>query len=259
MNLRTERPKSAFFILALFALSLLAIAAVNSACGKHAEEGQTETAEEGRAAVIVEGLNTLEGTVKLVHGPFLYIPEIVGFDVVLPAGIDASGLAGRSVRLEGEFHRETPSILTAVRIDVLEEENKYSNFYTKSEGETPLSFFNQHDREGYPALKLTTASASEAWEGKGRGRVFGRLEKRTVTEADVQNETNVISVSDEKGNLVGRILVDGISEFAAYGMKKLRLFDSFWFYLEIKESVEAKTRTKTLDLFRADVVFAGLY
>jgi len=42
-------------------------------------------------------------------------------------------------------------------------------------------------------------------------------------------------------------------------MRKLRLFDSFWLYLDIKDTVDAKVRTRSKELFRADVIYAGLY
>ncbi|MEW5902504.1 MAG: hypothetical protein AB1715_13645, partial [Acidobacteriota bacterium] len=58
---------------------------------------------------------------------------------------------------------------------------------------------------------------------------------------------------------IGKVLVDGVSDFANYYIKKLRLFDRFWFYLNIKESVDVKVRRRTRELFHADVVFAGLY
>lgn len=251
MKLRTDSPRKTLVILGVFVMSLFFIAAVNSACKKEGAEEQAGTEEAGRAAMIEEGLNTVEGTVKLVHGPFLYIPEAVGFDVVLPAGTDASALEGKKVRLSGEFHRDKPSILSAARIEVLEEGGAAQVFFEKAAEAAEPSFFNQRERESYPVLKLTTTAAADAWEGKGKGRVFGKLEQ--------QGATNVISVSDDKGKPLGKILVDGVSDFAVYSMKKLRLFDSFWFYLEIKESVEAKTRAKSKELFHADVAFTGLY
>ena len=57
-----------------------------------------------------------------------------------------------------------------------------------------------------------------------------------------------------------KIIVDNISEYASfYLLKKLRLFDKFEFYLNIKDSVPANQRAKAKEIFHADVVFAGLY
>jgi len=259
MKLKTDSPKKTIAILGFFILSLFVMAALNSACSKQAGEEQPEAEKAGKVAMIEEGMNTCEGTVKLVHGPFLYVPEIAGFDVVIPADIDASELEGKSVRVEGVFNMEKPSILTAVRIDFREGETRYRNFFEKTGDEVAQPFFNQHDRELYPSLELKTANASDAWEGKERGKVYGRLEKTSAAGEGEQRDAYAISVSDDKGNTLGTILVDSINDFALYSIKKLRLFDEFWFYLNIKESVESRTRARTKELFHADVVFAGLY
>ncbi|MBN2199936.1 MAG: hypothetical protein JW747_08840 [Candidatus Aminicenantes bacterium] len=259
MKLKTDSPKKTIAILGFFILSLCVVAALNSACGKQAGEEQAVTPEAGEVAMIEEGLNTCEGTVRFVHGPFFYVPEIAGFDVVLPAGADASELEGRAVRVEGVFDMEKPSILAAERIDVREGESKYAKFFEKSEGQIDPPFLNQHDRNLYPALEIKKATASDAWEGKERGKVFGRLEKTSVAAEGGQQDVFKISVSDDKGQSLGTILVDSISDYALYSIKKLRLFDDYWFYLNIKESVEAKARARSKELFHADVVFAGLY
>jgi len=39
----------------------------------------------------------------------------------------------------------------------------------------------------------------------------------------------------------------------------LRLFNRFWFYLDIKDTVDKKVRLKTKELFHADVLLAGLF
>ncbi len=54
-------------------------------------------------------------------------------------------------------------------------------------------------------------------------------------------------------------MVDTMSEYAGYYLKKLRLFDKFYFYLTVKESVPANQRAKAKEIFHADVSFAGLY
>ncbi len=83
-----------------------------TACNKEAAVGEEQAgaSETGMTAMVKEGLNEFEGTVKLAHGPFVYIPEIVGFDVIVPASVDTAGLEGKPVRLEGEFKRDNPSL-----------------------------------------------------------------------------------------------------------------------------------------------------
>ena len=56
-----------------------------------------------------------------------------------------------------------------------------------------------------------------------------------------------------------KILVDNETDFARYYIKKLSLFKEFWFYLEVKTTVDVKVRRKSRELFHADVLFAGLY
>jgi hypothetical protein len=85
------------------------------------------------------------------------------------------------------------------------------------------------------------------------------MEKQAVAEGGVQKEVVRIALADDKGVLIGKVIVDSLNDYAAYYIKKLRLFDSFWFYLKVKDSIDPKTRTATKDLFHADVVFAGLY
>jgi hypothetical protein len=69
----------------------------------------------------------------------------------------------------------------------------------------------------------------------------------------------MISIADDKGKEIGKVIVDGFTAYANYYVKKLRLFDTFWFYINIKDSVDKKVRPKTKELFHADVVFTGLY
>ena len=66
-------------------------------------------------------------------------------------------------------------------------------------------------------------------------------------------------IVNDKNEEVGRILVDSITDSALYYVKKLRLFEKFWFYLTIKETVPFRTRVSTSKLFHADVLFSGLF
>jgi hypothetical protein len=105
-------------------------------------------------------------------------------------------------------------------------------------------------REAVPALAITGTGKADEWEGKPQGKVFGKLQK---------GDTNVIVLSDAKGKELAKIVVDSVSVYSNYYIQKLRLFDSFWFYLNVKDSVDAKVRNRTKELFHADVIGAGLF
>jgi hypothetical protein len=80
-----------------------------------------------------------------------------------------------------------------------------------------------------------------------------------MKEGGLDKAITYIVLADDKGKEIGRIIVDKVSEFSQYYLKKLRLFDKFWFYLNVKDSVDKKVRAKTKELFHADVLFAGLF
>ena len=48
-----------------------------------------------------------------------------------------------------------------------------------------------------------------------------------------------------------------MSTYADYYVTKLRLFDKFWFYVKIKDTVDRRTRTK--EIFHADIFDVGLF
>jgi len=259
MKLKLHGLEKAVESAGLFFLSLFIIASGPVACKKKAAEPGAGEMAGGKVTKVQEGLNEFEGTAKVTYGPYLYVPEFMGFDIVLPAGQSAADLEGKTVRIKGEFKRDIPSILLAAVVDVKEPGGGLTNFYTQSGQEQWPDFLNQRDRNKYAALKIMALNKPEAWEGKGQGKVFGKLEKQTVTEAGAKKEAARISLADDKGNFIGKVVVDSLTDYAAYYIKKLRLFDSFWFYLKIKNSVDPKTRSLTKDLFHADIIFAGLY
>ena len=47
--------------------------------------------------------------------------------------------------------------------------------------------------------------------------------------------------------------------FAGSTLEKLGHFDKFWFYLDVKETVDWSQRRRTREMFHADVIFAGLF
>ena len=105
-------------------------------------------------------------------------------------------------------------------------------------------------REAVPALAITGVAKAEEWEGKGNAKVYGKL---------LKGDVNYIVLSDDKGKDMAKIIVDSVSTYSNYYIQKLRLFDEFWFYLNVKDSVDAKTRTRSKEIFHADVVGVGLY
>ncbi len=243
-------------------LSLVALLVLTSAvaCGKKAAEpaaveGEVaETTESGLAIVI--GLNTVDGTVKNAKGNYFFMDEVPGFDVVVTGpveGGDAAALIGKPVRVKGLFNKDLPNLLVAQSIEIKEGEQQYRSVYTSTDASAPQDFFNQKTREDYPALAPTKFDKSEAWEGKGKGKVYGIL----IPAASGSNALISVLGADDKE--IGKIIVDSQSSYAAFYSEKLQLFNKTWFYLNIKDSVDKKLRAKSKEMFHADVVFIGLY
>lgn len=237
-----------FRIFGCAALAFLIIAAGTTAC-KKAEE---VSPEEGLA--IKEGIVEFEGVVKTAVGKYLFIPEAKGFDIVVQ-GLDTSTLVDKRVKVQGEYSLDKPSILVANTIETKDEKGAWRNIYTMAEDVVLEDFISLTERENFPVLENLSYDKKDGWEEKGMAKVFGKLEE----EAKEEGVTYTIVVLDEKGKLAGKIIVDNITDFALFYMKKLRLYDEFWFYLNIKETVDWKVRRKTKEMFNADVLFAGLF
>jgi hypothetical protein len=260
MRLRANS-ESAAVILGFCLISFFLIVSGTAACKQAAAPaatagGQQAASPEPAAAGIKEGLNDVAGTVKIGLGKYFYVPTIQGFDIAIIGqvdGGDAGRLVDKEVRVKGEFNREKPNLLIAQTIDVKESATQWKNVYTTTDKASPADYFDQKTRGNYLGLKITNINKSEDWEGKGKGKVLGKL----VPGANSQGFA--ISFADDKGKEIGKIIIDSTTEFANYHIKKLRLFDTFWFYFNIKESVDKKLRPKNKELFHADVVFAGLY
>ncbi len=252
--------KSAAVVFGLSVLAFLLISTGTMGCKRTSPPvpGQAQQAEAPAPEVsgIKEGLNDVAGTVKFGLGKYFFIPTVQGFDIVVMGqvdGGDAAALVGKEVKIKGDFNREKPNLLVAQTIDVKESANQWKNVYTTTDKNSPPDYFDQKVRGDYQELKITNLNKSEDWEGKGKGKVFGKLVPGP------NNQGNAISIVDEKGKEVAKIIVDNATEFANYYIKKLRLFDTFWFYFNIKDSVDKKLRAKNKEIFHADVVFAGLY
>jgi hypothetical protein len=243
----TSAKKTGIFLLSL---GLVFALAGTTACQKKA----AETA----AAQAQKPSNEFEGTVKSALGKYLYLPTAQGFDIVLQ-GFNAASLIGKDIRVKGELLADKPSIFRADTVDVKDASGAFSNVFTRTQDLTIEDFIDVKAREAYPVLAITGVNKPEEWENKGKGKVYGKLEEATVKEGGLDKAITYIVLADDKGKEIGRIIVDKVSEFSQYYLKKLRLFDKFWFYLNVKDSVDKKVRAKTKELFHADVLFAGLF
>jgi len=240
--------KKSAHILGLFLLaSFLILSSVS--CQK---SGETEESEESPDAK--EGIIEFTGTVKVAHDRFIYMPEASGFDIVVQGEV-AGGieeLEGKEVRGQGAFSPEMPAILVADTIEVKDETGEYQNVFTRSEEVDYSEFIDMKSRDvQFPTLEDLSYDKKVGWEGKEKAKVYGKLEKG-------EEKTSII-IFDDKDRKAGSIIVDSIDEFAEFYIQKLPLFDKFWFYLDIKETVDWKERRRTREMFHADILFAGLY
>ena len=220
----------------ILSLTLLAGLAGTMACQKKAAE--TPAAEQMKV------VSEFEGTVRAALGRYMYLSTAMGFDIVLP-GFDAATLMGKTIKVKGNLLREHPPIFLADTV-----ESGGQTVYTRSQEFQAEDFIEMKVREAVPALAITGVAKPEEWEGKGQAKVYGKLQKGDV---------NRIVLTDDKGREIAKIIVDSVSPYANYYIQKLRLFDTFWFYLNVKDSVDKRDRTRTKEIFHADVVGAGLF
>jgi len=228
----------------LFSLIILTVAAVGAVMAQESAQGETQ--EQAVAPPATE----FEGTATLGLGKYFYLPAAKGYDIYIQGliqGQDATFLNGKEVRVKGSMYKDEPSVFVADSVEIKDAAGQYQTVFTRTEEVNLENHLHTLDRGGFVALALTKADKSEDWEGKGKAKVHGKLVGNTIV------------VNDDKGKEVGKILVDSTTEFANYYIQKLKLFDKFWFYLNIKDTVDAKVRRKTRELFHADVIFAGLY
>ena len=224
--------KTAILILGL---AILVVFAGSVACQKKAETP---------AAEAVTSVTEFEGTVRAALGRYMYLSTAQGFDIVLP-GFDAATLAGKTIKVKGNLLPDHPPVFLADSV-----ESGGQTIYTRSQ-EFQIEDFNEVKvREAVKPMTVTGINKPEEWEGKGEGKVYGKLQKGDV---------NYIVISDDKGKPLANIVVDSLSTYSNYYIQKLRLFDKFWFYVKIKDSVDKKLRTKNKEIFHADVFDVGLY
>jgi len=227
----------------LLGLGLILVLAVTPGCQKKAAAPQA-------GAETQKALSVYEGTVKTAFGKYLYLPTAQGFDIVLQ-GFDAAALVGKNIRVKGELLLDKPSIFRADSVEEKSSSGAYTNIYTRSQEPALSDLIDVATRETYKILTLTGVNNTEDWENKGKAKVFGKIKE--------DGAAAYILVTDEKGKDIGKIVVDQMSEFSKYYLKKLRLFDTFWFYLNVKNTVDQRDRVKTKELFHADVQLVGLF
>lgn len=246
-----------FCVLGVSFLAFLLISTGVTACKKAKEEAPLEEQKE-------KNVISFEGTVKAAEGKYIYVPSVQGFDIVvqgeLSSGEKLSTLEGKEIRGEGEFSPDRPSILLANALEVKNENGEWSTVYTRGEREFVLEdYIGLSERKKFPPLENLEYDKKRTWEGKERGKVFGKLEKSTQKEGEEERISYTILVLNEEEKEVGKILVDNFTDYGLYYVKKLGIFNKLWFYLEIKDTVDWSTRRRTKEMFHAECVFAGLY
>ncbi len=232
------------FRMTIFSLFILTVA-VGAVM---AQEKAAGDAQEQQA--VAPAATQFEGPVASGLGNYFYLPSAKGYDIYVQGmiqGQDAGSLTGKEVRVKGAMLKEEPSIFAADSIEVKDASGQFQTVFTRTEDVKLVDHVDTAERTAFPALVLTRADKSEDWEGKGKAKIKGKL------------VDNAIVVSDDKGKEVGKILVDSTTDFSKYYLQKLKLFPKFCFYINIKDTVDAKVRRKTRELFHADVVFAGLF
>lgn len=201
-----------------------------------------------------------EGVVKVAVGHYLYIPQAQGLDIYVAGevtgGLDS--LVGKEVRVKASPIVDKPNLILAESIEI-KEGTTYRTVYTRSSEPEFKGYLNPHDREAYLALNITNINKPEEWEGKTKVKVYGKLQTSKVKEGTQEKEVTHIVLTDKKGKEIARIIVNNISDYANFYLKKLRLFDKFWFYLDVTGQVDKKVRAKTRELFLGDLIFCGLF
>ncbi len=235
-------------IFGLTFLAFMIVIACTFACSK-AEE---EVLDKG--VKIEEGKVPFEGTIKVVYGKYVYIPEVQGFDIIIQGALesgDISSLEGIEVKGQAHIDPERTSVLIADTIEVKEDSGTYQNVFTRTEEVVLEDYIDLQGRSEFTALEDLSYDKKDVWEEKEKAKVFGKLEE--------EDGNFKIVVIDEEGKQVGKIIVDNFTDIAHYYVKKIDLFDSYWFYVNIKDTVEWAARRRTRELFHADVVFTGLF
>ncbi|MCR4397086.1 MAG: hypothetical protein NUW07_10205 [Candidatus Saccharicenans sp.] len=201
-----------------------------------------------------------EGLVKVAVGHYLYIPQAQGLDIYVAGEVTGGleSLVGKEVRIKASPVEDEPNLILAESIEI-KEGTMYKTIYTRSSEPDFKGYLHPRDREAYEALNITSINKPEEWEGKAKVKVYGKLQTSKVKEGTQEKEVTHIVLTDKKGKEIARIIVNSISDYAQFYLKKLRLFDKFWFYLDVTGQVDRRVRAKTRELFSGNLIFCGLY
>jgi hypothetical protein len=235
----------------LFSTAVLVCAIViagSVACGT--AEKETSSMEADKESII-----EFEGTVKVVVGKYFFIPEAGGFDIVVQGSLeteDTDTLEGKKARGEGKVDDENPSVLIADTLEIQDESGNWRNIFTRTEDALLEDYVDLDQREEFSQLEDLAYNKKDAWEGKDKAKIYGEL-------SDSEEEQKIIVYDPEKNDELGSVIIDNMSDFAQFYMKKLQIFEKYYFYVEIKETVDWSTRRRTREMFHADVIFAGLF
>lgn len=225
------------------------------ACQQGEEAAQQETELE-------EGVVEFEGTVKVAVGKYIYIPEARGFDIVLKGDVQggSESLIGETVRGSGKVNPDIPSMLIADLIEV-QQNGTWTNVYTRTdESMTVDDYVTLPEREEFQQLEELSYDKKDVWEGTEKAKIYGTLEQAEEAEEGGEETPQIITVLDpEDKDEIGKVIADNMTDFAKFYIQKLELFDEFWFYVNVKETVDWSTRRRTREMFHADVVFTGLF
>ena len=235
----------------IIGLTLLAFVLVIS--GTVSCKSSEEVEEEGGVAV-KEGAIEFEGSVKVALGKYIFLPEARGFDIMIQGNLesgDIDTLVDKKVRGEGEVSPERPSVLVANTIETEDESGVFTNVFTRSEEPVFEDYISITRRDEFVILEDLSYEKKEIWEVQENAKVYGKLEQ--------EEEEYRIVILNDSGREIGKIIVDNFSDYGMYYVKKLRLFDTFWFYLRVKETVDWAVRRRSREMFHADVLFAGLF
>ena len=256
MVIMNDRLNKIFRVLG-FSLLACFLVLTSVSCQQEGEEAQEE--------VLEEGVLEFEGTVKVAVGQYIYIPEARGFDIVLKGEVQggSENLMGKTVRGSGKINPDIPSMLIADIIEV-QQDGTWTNVYTRTDESMMVEdYVTLEEREEYQQLEGLAYDKKSVWEEKEKVKVYGTLEQAEEAEEgeeepeDTPSAVTVLNPEDQ--DEIGKVIVDNMTDFAKYYIQKLNLFDEYWFYVEIKETVDWSTRRRTREMFHADVVFAGLF
>lgn len=231
----------------------LVLASVACQQGEEAAEQETE---------LEEGVVEFEGMVKVAVGKYIYIPEARGFDIVLKGDVQggSESLIGEAVRGSGKVNPDIPSMLIADLIEV-QQNGTWTNVYTRTdESMTVEDYVTLPEREEFQQLEDLSYDKKDVWEGTEKAKIYGTLEQAEEAEEGEGETPQIITVLDPEDNdEIGKVIADNMTDFAKFYIQKLELFDDFWFYVNVKETVDWGTRRRTREMFHADVVFTGLF